>query len=53
MLLWPNPSVERADQFTVAQYRNPIGDLIDLIQKMGDENNPDAFALQLSHHIKE
>jgi hypothetical protein len=39
-----------ADQPAVAQHRDAVADLIDLIEKMGDEHDADAAQRELAHH---
>ena len=39
-----------ADQPAVAQHRDAVGDLEDLVEEMGDEDDAEAAALQLAHH---
>src|SRR5947207_2042551 len=42
-----------ADQPAVAQNRDAVADLIDLIEKMRDEDDADTAHSQLAHHRKE
>ena len=42
-----------ADQPAVAQNRDAVADLIDLIEKMRDEDDADAAQRELAHHRKE
>ena len=43
----------RADERAVPQDRDAVGDLVDLVQEVGDEDDRDAFALELPHHLEE
>ena len=45
--------VAAADQPSVAQYGGAIGDGVDLIQKMGDDDDAEAFCLQLAQHAEQ
>ena len=42
-----------AHQLTVAQHRDPVAELIDLIQEVGDKDDPQALGLQLAHHCEQ
>ena len=42
-----------ADQPAVAQNRDAVADLIDLIEKMRDEDDADAAQRELAHHLEE
>jgi hypothetical protein len=37
--------LKRADQFAIAENRDPVGNLVDLIEKVGDENNSNPLTL--------
>ena len=42
--------VPLADQAAVAQHGHPVGDLVDLVEEVGDEHDRDALGLELAHH---
>ena len=42
-----------ADQGAVAQHGDPVGDLVDLVQEVGDEQDRDARVAQLADHAEE
>ena len=39
-----------ADQTAVAQHRHPVGDLVDLVEEVRDEQDRDAAVAQAAHH---
>ena len=43
----------RPDQPAVAQHRDPISDLIDLVEEVGDEDNRDAMGLEIAHDLEQ
>ena len=42
-----------ADEAAVAQHRYPIGDLVDLVQEVGDEDDRDAAAFQVADDLEQ
>jgi hypothetical protein len=43
----------RADKRSVPQDRDAVGDVVDLVEEVSDEDDRDAFGLQLPHHAEE
>ena len=43
----------RSDQPAVAQDRDAVGDLVDLIDEMGDEDDGEAAAFQIAHDLEQ
>ena len=41
------------DQLAVAQDRHPVGDLVDLVEEVGDEDDRDALVAQAAHHLEQ
>ena len=42
-----------ADQLAIAQDRNPVRDGINLVEKMGDEDNAQAFGAQFANDLEQ
>ena len=45
--------LELADEFAVAQHGDAIGDGVDLVEKMRDEQDAESFGLELAHDAEE